>query len=178
MNKNIKNDILVFVVVLIPAFSLFCYNVELYGDIFQFLALYLGLFVLIYERNFKRAIMLIIASIFVVCFVYAIKKGFVLLALNDAIEYAKISLRPKTNDYDGFPSGHTAAAFIAVGYAIHFYSKKWVILLTLIAIFVPQSRVITLWHTPLQVLAGGLFGLFITYFVILLLKKNKYFSNI
>ncbi len=178
MAKYIAYDMFIFPVVLIPALFLFYYNVELYGDIFQFLALYLGLFVLIYERNFKRVLMLVIASLITVCSVYAIKKGFVWLSLSDALEYAKISLRPKTNDYDGFPSGHTAAAFIAVGYALHFYSKKWIVFLFLIAIFVPQSRVITLWHTPLQVLAGGLFGLCITYFVISLLKKYKFFKNV
>lgn len=178
-----KSEIPFIIVVLLVACLIFVYDVELYGDVFQFLALYLGIIILVFERNVKRVIMLGITAFCVICIVYAIKGGFVWLATHN-VEYAQISLRPYAFDreynakyYNGFPSGHTAAAFIAVGFAMRCYSKKWVILLALLALFVPPSRVLTMWHTTLQVIAGGILSLLISYSVVYLLQKCPYFRN-
>lgn len=178
-----KLEFLFIIVVLLVACLVFVFDVELYGDIFQFLALYLAVVILLFERNLKRVLMLAICALCVVCFVYAIKGGFVWLATHN-VEYAKISLRPyafnkehNIKDYNGFPSGHTAAAFMAVGFALRCYSKKWITLLALLALLVPPSRVLTMWHTTLQVIAGGFFGLFISYSVVCLLQKFPYFRN-
>lgn len=180
-NQKLENSFII--VVLLVACIIFLYDVELYGDIFQFLALYLGVFILLYERNIKRIVVLCIAAFCVLFVVYAIKGGFVWLASYNA-DYAQISLRPyafsrehNVKYYNGFPSGHTAGAFIAVGFAMRYYSKKWVAFLALLALFVPPSRVITMWHTTLQVVAGGIFSLFITYGVVYALQKCSYFRN-
>ncbi len=183
MTYNTKLETIFMLIVLISASLLFVYNIELYGDIFQFLALYLGIIVLFYERNIKRVIMLAVAACCVLGVVYMVKMGFVWLASHHS-EYAQISLRPyafnKENaleDYNGFPSGHTAAAFIAVGFALHFYNKKWVLFLTMLALLVPPSRVLTMWHTIIQVIAGGICSLVITYSVIYVLQKFSFFRN-
>lgn len=183
MTKNGIGELVFMFIVLVVACMLFVYDVELYGDVFQYLALYLGIAILIYEKNVKRVAMLSIAAIFVVGIVYAVKFGFVQLASHN-VNYALISLRPyafngtpSINDYNGFPSGHTAAAFIAVGFALRFYSKKWIIFLALLAIMVPPSRVLTLWHTTTQVIAGGFFSLIITYSVLIMLQKIPYFRD-
>ena len=183
MTEKKNNELKFMFIVLVVACVLFVYDVELYGDVFQFLALYLGIIILVYEKNIKRVIMLSIAAAFVVGVVYAIKFGFIQLASHNT-EYASISLRPyafngtpSIYDYNGFPSGHTAAAFIAVGFALRFYSKRWIIFLALLAILVPPSRVLTLWHTTIQVIAGGIFSLVITYGVLVVLQKIPYFRN-
>lgn len=183
MTHNPKLEFRFIIIVLLVACLIFIYDVGLYGDVFQFLALYLGIIILVFERNVKHVIMLGIAALCVLYVVYSIKGGFVWLAAHN-MEYAKISLRPYAfekartiKDYNGFPSGHTAAAFIAVGFALRCYSKKWVILLAILAMLVPPSRVLTMWHTTLQVIAGGLLSLFISYGVVYLLQKFPYFRN-
>ena len=58
--------------------------------------------------------------------------------------------------YDGFPSGHTTAAFAAASYIRH-YGGKWKIAsvpLYVTAAFTGFSRVHSKWHTKMQV-AGG-----------------------
>lgn len=177
-----------FIAIALVACALFFYDVELYGDVFQFLALYLGIVILLYERDIKRCIILAIAAAAVLGVVYGIKLGFSWIAQHYS-EYAQISLRPYAfervsksdvfvaTDYTGFPSGHTAAAFIAVGFALHFYPKRWVLLLAFLAILVPPSRVITLWHTITQVIAGGLLSLLISYFVVYWLQKFWFFRE-
>lgn len=183
MIQNQKNEFIFMFIVLVASSVLFVYDVKLYGDVFQFLALYLGIVILAYEKNIKRVIMLSISAIFVIAVVYAVKFGFIWLASRNA-DYALISLRPyafdgipKIKDYNGFPSGHTAAAFIAIGFALRFYSKKWIMFLAFIAIFVAVSRVLTLWHTIIQVVAGGIISLVITYSVLAVLQKIPYFRD-
>ena len=73
MTEKRNNELKFMFIVLVVACVLFVYDVELYGDVFQFLALYLGIIILVYEKNIKRVIMLSIAAAFVVGVVYAIK---------------------------------------------------------------------------------------------------------
>lgn len=179
-SKQNKLENIYFAIIIALAAGLWLCDIKLYGDIFRFLPLYLGLFML-YQRQYRRVLLLIFVSVVVVALVFILKKTFAYLAINHSDIYnglfEMIARRPINGEFSGFPSGHTAPAFLALGFAMNFYPKKWVFLFFILALFVPLSRVITTWHTPLQVIAGALIGLilgyFLTYFIDKIAKKEK-----
>lgn len=94
---------------------------------------------------------------------HTIKQGFVILARSDE-GVAKISQRPDSGSYDGFPSGHTSFVFSSVGFAQKRYGWKWGIPLGVVATSVGISRIYAERHTTAQVIAGALLGFGISYF--------------
>ncbi len=168
INSRVQN-IAIFIFLVI-ATCVWVYDIKTYGDIFRNVYIFLAM-ILIYQRAWGRLVALAISSLIVIAVVFIIKHGFSYIAAHYGEEYARISMRPINAKFNGFPSGHTATAFIAVAFICHFYDRRWVFLVALIAIFVGLSRIITLWHTPLQVFAGGIIAFCITYFCIKKLKQ-------
>lgn len=174
IKTNPKQDLMIFASIIALACVIWAYDIKLYGDIFRFLPIYLGLFML-YQRQFRRILILILCGFIVVCLVFLLKKIFGYLALHYASVFNGLfefmAKRPINGELSGFPSGHTAPAFLALGFAMNYYSRKWVFLFFILALFVPISRVITLWHTPLQVVVGTLLGLLLGYEITRFLRK-------
>lgn len=168
--KNEVREYSILSLILLCAAILWFYDIKLYGDIFRFLPIFLGLFML-YERKYRRVGLLIIVAIVVVGLVFVLKKIFGYLALHYGDIFVQIARRPINGEFSGFPSGHSAPAFLALGFAMYFYPKKWVFLVFILALLVPLSRVITSWHTPLQVICGSLIGLLFGYFLTMILDK-------
>lgn len=73
--------------------------------------------------------------------------------------------RPNGGAFNGFPSGHTASAFSAVGFMQKRYGWKWGLPTFLLATLTGVSRVIAQKHTPFQVVAGAMIGFSINYLV-------------
>ena len=69
-----------------------------------------------------------------------------------------------------FPSGHTTFSF-ALAFSIFLYDKKIGGMFLLLAFFVALGRIITGVHFPLDVVAGGILGIFISWFFWKLYKK-------
>lgn len=162
--------------IVIIVYGIWSYDVELYGDIFQFLPLYFGIFML-YKRDYKNIILLLIVACITLGLTFLIKHIFTLIALHYGEEYAYIAKRPTESRYNAFPSGHTTSAFIALGFMVHFYTKRWVFPCLFLAVLVAFSRVITLWHTPLQVCAGAINGFSVSFLLTLWLKNIHFLKK-
>lgn len=164
------------VVVFACGVGLWAYDIELYGDIFRFLPIFLGIF-LLYIKEYRGVILLIISAIFVVGLVFILKKTFGYLALHQGGEFLEIARRPINSELNGFPSGHSAPAFLALGFGLYFLPKvslqykRWLFLIFILALFVPLSRVITTWHTPFQAIVGSALGVIFGYFLTMIIDK-------
>ncbi len=132
-----------------------------FGDIGQFLpALSLGYTLLIKDfLGFKQQAISVVA---VVIATYVIKYSFYGIAKINP-EYAKVSKRPDSGKFEGFPSGHTAAAFSAAGFLQKRYGIKLGLPAVIISSVVGFSRVEVQRHTLLQVICGGLLGFFVSF---------------
>ena len=138
-----------------------------YGDIMQFMILYC-LVALLCVRDFRGALQLILASSIALCIMLISKKIFVYIARFYKDSIAIISQRPDSIDFDGFPSGHTTAAFVVVGFmcAKYGFRNLFSILCIALAICVGLSRVYAMRHTWLQVICGAILGFLVGYFVV------------
>ncbi|RDU67671.1 hypothetical protein CQA53_01335 [Helicobacter didelphidarum] len=162
--------------IILIALFIWQYDIKLYGDIFRFLPLYLGFF-LLYQRQYKRIIILLIGVCIVVGVTFSMKFSFSFLANHYGGGYITIAQRPINGKFNGFPSGHTAPAFFALGFVINYYSKKWIFLVFALAILIPFSRIFTLWHTPLQVIVGALLGIILGFFITRWLKNFEFLKD-
>lgn len=73
--------------------------------------------------------------------------------------------RPDGSNFEGFPSGHTASAFSAVGFLQKRYGWKFGLPTAILATFVGYSRIQARKHTAFQVVAGAMLGFGISYLV-------------
>lgn len=73
--------------------------------------------------------------------------------------------RPNGAAFHGFPSGHTASAFSAVGFMQKRYGWKFGLPTFVLGTLTGVSRVIAQKHTPFQVVAGAMIGFGISYLV-------------
>ena len=182
MNRFIKSNIqhnLVICLIGIFALGLWLYDKVVYGDVFRLMLVALGLFWFI-QKQFQHLKYLIIVAIVILGIAFACKLLFAYLAhhygdidwLQGILEIAK---RPINGKFKGFPSGHTTAAFTTSALMWHFMGKKWGIFAFILACFVGYSRILSLWHTPLQVLAGAILGFIGS--LILIYCIDKYFKK-
>lgn len=161
-----------FVAIIIVSLALCAINFKLYGDIFRFLLPALCVIVPFYKKDFEVFKQFIFALLLSSLAVYLIKFGIVNLVKHyDLGDIFAFAMRPINGHFSGFPSGHTAGAFISVAFGYFYFSRKWKILFLCLAIIVGVSRIYSGYHTILQVICGGLIGFFVTYFTIKFLQK-------
>ncbi len=132
-----------------------------YGDTMQFGIIFALIFLLCF-KDFLGIKYLLLSSL--------IGLGVMLLSKNllrkTNIDFLlSISKRPITEEYNGFPSGHTTSIFIVAGFAWKRYGYTLGILVCTIGIFVGISRIYAMRHTILQVIAGALLGFFSGYII-------------
>lgn len=146
----------------ILALGLWFYDSELYGDIFRFMAIPLGILWL-YQKRYIALKYYVCTAVIILGITFICKLSFAYIAahygdvswLQNIIEIAK---RPINGEFKGFPSGHTSAAFMTSALVWRFIDRKSGVFVLLLAIFVGYSRIIHLWHTPTQVIAGAILG--------------------
>lgn len=133
-------------------------TIELYGDIFRLMILPIaGIWLL--QKQYTKLKELIFVSLCVLGIAFAIKLSIAYFASYDSLQYfLEFAKRPINGEFKGFPSGHTTAVFIVVFFVWKYGSIKWRIVVTLLASLVALSRVISMWHTPTQVIAGAILG--------------------
>lgn len=95
---------------------------------------------------------------------HAIKASFVGISRSNP-HSANISKRPTSNQYDGFPSGHTSFVFSSAGFAHKRYGTKLSIPLVAIGTSVGISRIVAKKHTATQVLSGAALGFATSYLI-------------
>ena len=144
------------------ALILWLYEPKLYSDVFRFMLFPLGLVWLLQKRYVLLKYFIVITAV-ILGIAFACKYTFFYMANyfmdNVWVEnIAHIAKRPINGEFKGFPSGHTTAAFIAAAFAWQYMSKKWGIFFIFLAFMVGYARIISLWHTPIQVCAGALLG--------------------
>lgn len=136
---------------------------RLYGDIFAFLPVFAGIYTLV-EQDYEGLAYLAISTASTLAVTFAVKYGFVGISKTKP-SLAEISRRPNGKEYEGFPSGHTSSAFSSAGFMQKRYGHKWGIPTTILATLVGVSRITSNKHTILQVLAGGVLGYSMSYFI-------------
>lgn len=132
IKSNMQHNFIIFVIGVF-ALGLWLYDKEIYGDVFRFMLIALGLFWFI-QKQFQPLKYLIIIAIVILGIAFTSKLLFAYLAhhygdiewLQNILEIAK---RPINGEFKGFPSGHTTAAFIASALMWHFIGKNGVYLL-------------------------------------------------
>jgi undecaprenyl-diphosphatase len=67
------------------------------------------------------------------------------------------------SNFSSFPSGHATLSF-ALAFSIFLYDKKIGSLFLLLAFFVAMGRIFTGVHFPLDILVGGILGIFVSWF--------------
>lgn len=162
-----------FVAIIIVSLALCAINFKLYGDIFRFLLPALCVIVPFYKKDFEVFKQFIFALLLSSLAVYLIKFGIVNLVKHyDLGDIFAFAMRPINGHFSGFPSGHTAGAFISVAFGYFYFSRKWKILFLCLAIIVGVSRIYSGYHTILQVICGGGLGFLISFFTIKYLKER------
>lgn len=159
-----------YISIILIACILWFYNTKLYGDIMRLLPLYIGIILIIYKR-YSQLVFLIGTTLLIAVITAIIKYTCVFIAQHYGPEYIIIAQRPINGEFNGFPSGHSSAAFGALGFILCFYAKRWGIIIAILAFFGAFSRVVTLWHTPLQIFVGACIGLLFSILPYLIVKK-------
>lgn len=141
--------------------------VERTGDIFQFLPLAAAIYALSI-RDYEGIKELAIGFGSTMGVVLVSKQALHAISKKDSnlVQFAK---RPNGSNFEGFPSGHTASAFSAVGFLQKRYGWKLALPTAILASFVGYSRVLAQKHTPFQVIAGAILGFSASY-----LASSKY----
>lgn len=145
----------------IAATSTHSISLRKFGDVAQFLPAASFAYA-IFLRDFVGARQQAVGFLAVVASTYAIKYTLHYSApLSPKIQ--SLSKRPDGENFEGFPSGHTASAFAAVG----FLQKRYGLCLGLpalaIASVVGISRIHAQRHTITQVICGGMLGFFLSF---------------
>lgn len=174
-----KRELIYMGVLGVFALGVWVYSHGLYGDIFRFMLLPLGLLWLL-QRRIIPLKGLVISAVIILGVAFGLKLVFYYAhtlggrVFSDStllMQCIDIAKRPINGEYKGFPSGHTTAAFIATALAWRYMGVRWGICLVVLAGFVGYSRILNLWHTPLQVCAGAILGFFGTLLVLKLTSK-------
>lgn len=169
---------LAFILLILGALVLCYMNIELYGEIYRFLPL-LCFLPLLKPLNMQKIFELFIALAIASLVTYICKFVISHLALNanldDLLSFAK---RPINGEFKGFPSGHATTAFVGVAFAYLYYGLKWKIAFLAFAILVGISRILSLWHTPLQVFVGSIVGFFAAIITLKLLARFEVFKKL
>lgn len=157
------------------ALALWLFNHELYGDIFRLMLIPLGVIWLIQKRFIPlKGLVISCVVIFGITFGLKIAFNYAAHTFVDSgwiMEIVEIAKRPINGEFKGFPSGHTTSAFIAAALAWWYLGTRWGVYLVILAGFVGYSRILNLWHTPLQVCAGAILGFFGTLLVLKAMSK-------
>lgn len=146
------------------AFSTLRNGFEAYGDLMQFFAAFLAFFFLI-NKDLLAFLQLLLSAFIALGLAHTSKAFFEYLATTEYAKLAHVSMRPNQEDFDGFPSGHSTASFIAAGFICKKYGFKLGIFAVVIAGLVAISRLYVERHTILQVVCGSLLGFFVAYFI-------------
>lgn len=114
--------------------------------------------VLLLRKSWRRAGILLLAALLVdVLLCNVLLKNIVAAPRPFQIQPAIELLIAKPTDYS-FPSGHTAAAFAAVG-ALYFSRIRWWGAALVVAVFIAFSRLYLYVHFPTDILGGIVVGL-------------------
>lgn len=90
-------------------------NFEIYGDIMQFLPAFVAIYPFA-TQDFEGLGWLALSTASALGATFIIKYSFYGIAKKNP-NAARISQRPNNGAFEGFPSGHTASAFVAAGFA-------------------------------------------------------------
>lgn len=132
-----------------------------FGDVAQFLPA-ASLAYAIFLRDFVGARQQVVGFLAVVASTYAMKYALHYSApLSPKIQ--SLSKRPDGENFEGFPSGHTASAFAAVGFLQKRYGLRLGLPALAIASVVGVSRIHAQRHTITQVICGGMLGFFLSF---------------
>ncbi len=132
-----------------------------FGDVAQFLPV-ASLVYAIFLRDFVGARQQAVGFVAVVASTYAVKYALHFLAPSSPRIQA-LSKRPDGENFEGFPSGHTASAFAAVGFLQKRYGLRLGLPALAIASVVGISRIDAKRHTIAQVICGGMLGFFLSF---------------
>lgn len=138
-------------------------NFEIYGYIMQFLPAFVAIYPLA-TQDFEGLGWLALSTGSALGATFIIKYSFYGIAKKNP-NAARISQRPNNGAFDGFPSGHTASAFVAAGFAQKRYGNALGIPCLILALLTGASRVVAEKHTILQVLGGAILGYTLGYFI-------------
>ncbi|PAF51076.1 hypothetical protein BKH43_02380 [Helicobacter sp. 13S00401-1] len=137
---------------------------RLYGDTFQYMPLYVFIF-LLWVRAYKPALGLVFATAIAFLIMRSIKNFFGIVSMYNP-NMATISERPDVpGDYDGFPSGHSTGSFIGAGFVSATQGYKAGFLVSVVCALVCCSRLYVNRHTLTQVLVGALLGFLVGYYI-------------
>lgn len=132
-----------------------------FGDVAQFLPA-ASLAYAIFLRDFVGARQQVVGYVAVVASTYAMKYALHYSApLSPKIQ--SLSKRPDGENFEGFPSGHTASAFAAVGFLQKRYGLRLGLPALAIASVVGVSRIHAQRHTITQVICGSMLGFFLSF---------------
>ncbi|MWV63028.1 phosphatase PAP2 family protein [Helicobacter saguini] len=141
-------------------------GVATYGDIMQFFIFFILIFLII-KKDKLGILQLFISSIIALGIMLLLKHYFSTTLRFYHENIARISQRPDVlSDFDGFPSGHTTAAFIACGFIWAKFGVKFGLIAFIFAAFVGLSRIYVMRHTTLQVICGAILGFFTAFIVV------------
>ena len=138
-------------------------NFQTYGDIMQFLPAFVAIYPLA-TQDFEGLGWLALSTGSALGATFIIKYSFYGIAKRDE-NLAQISQRPNNGAFEGFPSGHTASAFVAAGFAQKRYGNSLGIPCLILASLTGFSRVVAEKHTIFQVLGGAILGYVMGYFI-------------
>lgn len=145
----------------IAATSTHSISLRKFGDVAQFLPAASFAYA-IFLRDFVGARQQAVGFLAVVASTYAIKYALHYSApLSPKIQ--SLSKRPDGENFEGFPSGHTASAFAAVGFLQKRYGLRLGLPVAVIASVVGISRIHAQRHTITQVICGGMLGFFLSF---------------
>ena len=145
----------------IAATSTHSISLRKFGDVAQFLPAASFAYA-IFLRDFVGARQQAVGFLAVVASTYAIKYALHYSApLSPKIQ--SLSKRPDGENFEGFPSGHTASAFAAVGFLQKRYGLRLGLPAAVIASVVGISRIHAQRHTITQVICGGMLGFFLSF---------------
>lgn len=151
--------------------ALFAFNAKIYGDIFRYVLPLSCLILPFWRKDFELFKELVFALICASLATYLIK--FMILQISsDYAEFLSFAIRPINGEFSGFPSGHTTTAFVGFAFASFYFGKKWQILFFILALMVGISRILSFYHTPLQVLCGAILGFGVSFLVIRFLQNR------
>ena len=138
-------------------------NFEIYGDIMQFLPAFVVIYPLA-TQDFEGLGWFAVSTASALGATFIIKYSFYGIAKKNP-NAARISQRPNNGAFEGFPSGHTASAFVAAGFAQKRYGNALGIPCLILVSLTGASCVVAEKHTILQVLGGAILGYALGYFI-------------
>lgn len=173
--KNLNQNIALQISLLLLGAFLYWYNPELYGDLFRLMLIPLGIYWLLL-RDISHVKAFIIVCVIILGIAFSIKLAFSFAQAHFSDSHAletlfEIARRPINGEYNGFPSGHTCAAFLAAALSWRYIGARLGFVVFILAGMVGLSRVMSLWHTPLQVCVGAFLGFVGGWFVISILQS-------